>query len=196
MAEEETKSSSRAAPEASDEQSGRAREGDEDAQAREGDEHVEARGGGEDAEAREADDDAQAREGDEDPEAHEDDEHTGGREENGGGDRDEQSVAAPSLGPKTTIEREPVEERLARHEQSQVDAMGLDKRRPVIGQSYGPGKARQFAVYLGFLAVVAALVVGGIILVGSLDKPVGKDVPNSAPWAKHGVKQIKPKPIQ
>jgi hypothetical protein len=89
-----------------------------------------------------------------------------------------------------------VEERLARHEQSEVDAMGLDKRRPVIGQSYGPSKARQFAVYLGFLAVVAALVVGGIILVGNLDKPVGKDVPNSAPWAKHGVKQIKPKPIQ
>jgi len=160
MAEEETKSSSRAAPQASDEESGRARGDDGEAEAREGDEHA------------------------------------GDREENDGGDRDGQSVAAPSLGPKTTIEREPVEERLARHEQSQVDAMGLDKRRPVIGQSYGPGKARQFAVYLGFLAVVAALVVGGIILVGSLDKPVGKDVPNSAPWAKHGVKQIKPKPIQ
>jgi hypothetical protein len=196
MAEEETKTSSHAARQASDEESGRAREGAEDTQASQGDEHAEAHRGHDDAQAREADDDAQAREGDEDPEAHEDDEHAGGREENGGGDRDGQSVAAPSLGPKTTIEREPVEERLARHEQSQVDAMGLDKRRPVIGQSYGPGKARQFAVYLGFLAVVAALVVGGIILVGSLDKPVGKDVPNSAPWAKHGVKQIKPKPIQ
>jgi hypothetical protein len=128
--------------------------------------------------------------------AREADEPAGGREENGGGDRAEQQVSAPSLGPKTTIEREPAEERLARHEQSEVDAMGLDKRRPVIGQSYGPSKARQFAVYLGFLAVVAALVVGGIILVGNLDKPVGKDVPNSAPWAKHGVKQIKPRPIQ
>jgi hypothetical protein len=137
-----------------------------------------------------------AREADEPAEGRKDDEHTEGRDENGGSDREEQQVSAPSLGPKTTIEREPVEERLARHEQSEVDAMGLDKRRPVIGQSYGPSKARQFAVYLGFLAVVAALVVGGIILVGNLDKPVGKDVPNSAPWAKHGVKQIKPKPIQ
>jgi hypothetical protein len=120
-----------------------------------------------------------------------------GDPENGNGrDRPEQSISAPSLGPNTVIEREPVEERLARHEQSEVDAMGLDKRRSVVGQGYGPSKARQFAVYLGFLAVLAALVVGGIILVNNLDSPVGKDVPHSAPWAKPGVKQTEPKPIQ
>jgi len=113
-----------------------------------------------------------------------------------GGERAEQNVSAPSLGPNTVIEREPVEERLARHEQSTEDAMGLDKRRSVVGQSYGPSKSRQLVVYLGFLAVVVALVVGGIILVGSLDTSVGKDVPNSAPWAKQGAKQINPKPIQ
>jgi hypothetical protein len=105
-------------------------------------------------------------------------------------------VAAPSVGPNTVIEREPVEERLGRHEQSEVDALGLDKRRPVIGQSYGPSKARQFALYGIFLAVVAALVIGGIVLIGKLDTPVGKNVPNSAPWSKPGVKQVKPKPIQ
>ena len=105
-------------------------------------------------------------------------------------------VAAPSVGPNTVIEREPVEERLARHEQSEVDAMGLDKRRPVVGQSYGPSKARQLALYGIFLAVVAALVIGGIILVGKLDTGVGKHVPHSAPWSKPGVKQLKPKPIQ
>lgn len=112
------------------------------------------------------------------------------------GDGGEQKVAAPSMGPNTVVEREPVEERLARHEQSEVDAMGLEKRRPVIGQSYGPSKARQLGLYGVFLAVVAALVVGGIILIGKLDTPVGKDVPHSAPWSKPGVKQIKPKPIQ
>ena len=117
-------------------------------------------------------------------------------EETKNGERGEQSIAAPSLGPNTMIEREPVEERLARHEQSEVDAMGLDKRRSVVGQSYGPSKARQLVVYLVFLAVVAALVVGGIILVNNLDTSVGKDVPHSAPWANPGAKQIKPKPIQ
>lgn len=120
----------------------------------------------------------------------------GGGGSNGDEQRAEQRIAAPSLGPNTVIEREPVEERLARHEQSSEDAMGLDKRRSVVGQSYGPSKARQLAVYLGFLAIVAALVVGGIILVGALDTGVGKDVPNSAPWSKPGVKQHVPKPIQ
>jgi hypothetical protein len=113
-----------------------------------------------------------------------------------GGKRDEQQISAPSLGPNTVIEREPVEERLARHEQSEVDAMGKDKRRPVVGESHGPSTGRQLALYGAFLAVLAVLVVGGFILVGSLDKSVGKDVPNSAPWSEPGAKQIKPKPIQ
>jgi predicted MPP superfamily phosphohydrolase len=113
-----------------------------------------------------------------------------------GADRDEQKVSAPSLGPNTVIEREPVEERLARHDQSEEDAMGRDKRRPVVGQSHGPSVARQLALYGVFLAVLAGLLVGGFILVGSLDKSVGKDVPNSAPWAKPGAKQVQPKPIQ
>src|SRR5215216_7967360 len=102
----------------------------------------------------------------------------------GDGRRDEQKISAPSLGPNTVIEREPVEERLARHDQSEVDAMGEDKRRPVVGQSYGPSKTRQLVVYGVFLAVVAAIAVGGFILIGKLDTSVGKDVPNSAPWSK------------
>ena len=118
------------------------------------------------------------------------------RDDANGSDRPEQQVSAPSLGPNTVIEREPVEERLARHEQSEVDAMGLDKRRGVVGESFGPSKTRQLAVYVAFLAVVAVLVVGGFLLVGALDTSVGKDVPNSAPWAKQDAKQIKPKPIQ
>src|SRR5215217_8587954 len=112
-----------------------------------------------------------------------------------GGDRPEQQISAPSLGPNTVIEREPVEERLARHDQSPNDAMGLDKRRSVVGERVGPSKTRQLAVYVGFLAVLAALVVGGLILIGSLDTSVGKDVPCSAPWCKDQPKQINPKPI-
>jgi hypothetical protein len=104
-------------------------------------------------------------------------------------------LTAPSVGPNTVIDREPPEERLAKHEQSDVDAMGMDKRRPVIGQSYGPSKARQLGLYAIFLAVVAALLVGAILLIGHFDKPVDK-VPNSAPWAQPGVKQHQPKPIQ
>src|SRR3954452_1846588 len=102
-----------------------------------------------------------------------------GRESGTGAGRAEQQISAPSLGPHTVIEREPVEERLARHEQSEVDAMGKDKRRSVVGHSYGPSKTRQLALYGVFLAVVAALVIGVIFLVGQFDTPVGKDVPCS-----------------
>ena len=109
--------------------------------------------------------------------------------------RREQKLTAPSLGPNTLIEREPVEKRLAKHEQSEVDARGLDKRRRVVGQSYGPSKARQLGMYAIFLAVATAVVIGGIVLIGKLDTGVGKNVPHSAPWSKPGIRQIKPKPI-
>ena len=105
-------------------------------------------------------------------------------------------IAAPSVGPNTVIEREPVEERLAKHDQSELDARGLDKRRQVVGQSYGPSKARQLGMYAIFLAVATTVVIGGIVLIGKLDTGVGKKVPHSAPWSKPGVRQIKPKPIQ
>jgi hypothetical protein len=113
-----------------------------------------------------------------------------------GGERREQQITAPSLGPNTVIEREPVEERLARHEQSESDAMGKDKRRAVVGRRHGPSKTRQLALYGAFLLVLVALFVGGLFLVGTLDTGVGKDVPNTAPWAKQDARQIQPKPIQ
>ena len=47
-------------------------------------------------------------------------------------------TTAPSIGPNTTFEKDDPEERLARHEQSDVDAMGLDKRREVIGGTTAP----------------------------------------------------------
>jgi hypothetical protein len=77
-----------------------------------------------------------------------------------------------------------------------VDAMGEDKRRPVVGKTYGPTKARQLVLYGIFLALVVALAIGGKLLVDSLDTPVGKNIPNSAPWAQPNAKQHPPKPLQ
>jgi hypothetical protein len=103
-------------------------------------------------------------------------------------------TTAPSIGPHTVIDREPAEDRLARHEQSDVDAMGLDKRREVMGQSYGPSFARQAGMYGIFLAVVAALVIGGKVLADKLDEPP-KTNPDVAPWAAADAQQRKPAPI-
>jgi hypothetical protein len=101
---------------------------------------------------------------------------------------------APSIGPNTVIEREDPEERLARHEQSEQDAMGLDKRREVIGGRYSPTLARQLTMYGIFVAVVAAIGIGLFVLVSDLDRPP-KNYPDKAPWAQADAPNVKPPPL-
>lgn len=113
----------------------------------------------------------------------------------GPGHRDEAEITGPSLGPHTVIEREPVEQRLARHEQSPIDALGKDKRREVVGHSYGPSKTRQLTLYGLFVAVVLALAIGVKLLADQLDKPPDQISP-TAPWAQPDAKQHPPKPLQ
>jgi hypothetical protein len=98
---------------------------------------------------------------------------------------------APSIGPHTEIEHEDPEERLARHEQSDVDAMGLDKRREVVGGRYGPSVARQVTLYGIFVAVVVALGIGFKLLADELDEPP-KNYEDTAPWAEPDARQIPP----
>ena len=112
-----------------------------------------------------------------------------------GGDDEDFHPTAPSLGPHTEIEREPVEERLARHEQSDVDAMGKDKRRAVIGQSYGPSVARQATLYGIAVAAIILLAIGFKLLVSSQDKFPSK-VEAKAPWSQQDARQVPPKPLQ
>jgi hypothetical protein len=98
------------------------------------------------------------------------------------GDKPANEITAPSIGPNTVIEKESAEERLAKHEQSDVDAMGLDKRRGVVGQKYGASFAKQATVYGVFLVVLVALVVGGKLAIDELDKgPTHNE--DQAPWA-------------
>jgi hypothetical protein len=115
-------------------------------------------------------------------------------EKTGGGSR-EQQITAPSLGPNTVIEREPVEERLARHEQSEVDARGKDKRRSVVGNSYGPSKTRQATLYGIAVGVVVLLAIGGKLLADKLDQPPDH-ITAKAPWAQPDAPQRPPEPLQ
>jgi hypothetical protein len=96
---------------------------------------------------------------------------------------------APSIGPNTVIEHEEPEERLARHEQSDTDAMGLDKRRQVIGGSYSPSVGRQATLYGVFVAVVVALAIGFKLLADKLDEPPAHNQ-DRAPWSQPGAPQI------
>jgi hypothetical protein len=99
---------------------------------------------------------------------------------------------APSIGPHTTFDKTPASERLAGHEQSDTDAMGLDKRRQVIGGRYSASLTRQIVTYAIFILVVAGAAFGLKTLADDLDEPP-KKVADEAPWAGS---ERKPPPLQ
>lgn len=78
---------------------------------------------------------------------------------------------------------------------SDVDAMGQDKHRSVIGHAYGPSKARQFAYYAVFVAFIAALYFGAKIAVDELDKAPTHNAAK-APWAQPDAPQRAPQKFQ
>ncbi len=106
--------------------------------------------------------------------------------ERGSSEDDEENVSgitAPSIGPHTTLEHVPPEERLDLDKISDVDAMGLDKRRQIGGKRYGASPAKQAAVYGGALAVIVGLLIGGKLLTDELDKAPPEGEGPEAPWA-------------
>jgi hypothetical protein len=115
-------------------------------------------------------------------------------DESADGEEDISDTPAPSVGPHTKFEKDDPEERLARHDQSSVDAMGLDKRREVIGGSYSPSLGRQLTMYGIFIAVVAGIVVGFLVLANNLDQPPEK-YEDLAPWSQADAREIPPAPI-
>jgi hypothetical protein len=78
---------------------------------------------------------------------------------------------------------------------SREDAMGRDKRRQVVGHSYGPSKARQLAYYGIFVAFVVLAYIGARIAIDELDK-APKNNPDQAPWSKPDSPQTPPQRFQ
>jgi hypothetical protein len=109
------------------------------------------------------------------------------------GEIDASGITAPSIGPHTTIEHVPPEERLDMDQISDVDAMGLDKRRQVGGKRYGASPAKQLAVYGGALAVIVALFIGAKLLTDELDKAPAEGEVEPAVWTQG--EQKAPAPI-
>jgi hypothetical protein len=99
---------------------------------------------------------------------------------------------APSIGPNTTFDKRPASERLDGHDQSDLDAMGLEKRRQVVGGQYSASLTRQIVTYAIVVAVVIGAAFGLKALAHNLDQPPAK-VADQAPWT--GSDQ-KPSPLQ
>jgi hypothetical protein len=70
----------------------------------------------------------------------------------------------------------------ARQTPSHVDAMGQDKRRQVVGHSYGPSRRSQIMFFVAVAAVAVVIVGGWLVLVGLFDKPP-THFKDSAPWS-------------
>jgi hypothetical protein len=122
----------------------------------------------------------------------EDERNTGGNGERFRSDTGEPT--APSIGAHTKIEHTPPEERLAGHEHSTEDAMGLDKRRAVKGETYGPTKTRVIMSFVVFFAIVGVIFIGLLFLVDRLDQPPDT-VEAQAPWSASEAEQHPPVPI-
>jgi hypothetical protein len=78
---------------------------------------------------------------------------------------------------------------------SDVDAMGQDKKRSVVGQGYGPSRGRQLLYYGLFLAALVALYFGAQFAISELDKAPKND-PAAAPWSQEAAPQESPKQFQ
>ena len=74
---------------------------------------------------------------------------------------------------------------------SDLDAMGKDKRRQVVGHSYGPSRRQQ----LGFFAIVGMVVLiiyfGAKLMVAEFDQPPATNS-DAAPWSKADAPQLPP----
>ena len=89
---------------------------------------------------------------------------------------------APSSANIESLEKMDASEEAKAHRPSDVDAMGQDKRRQVIGHTYGPSRRSQL-MFFAAVAVVLVLVVGGYMAaIAAFDQP--KDsYADRAPWS-------------
>jgi outer membrane biosynthesis protein TonB len=99
------------------------------------------------------------------------------------------SKAAPPARPSQQAREAQQPRQPAPSERSDVDAMGQDKHRQVVGQRYGASRARQFAYYGIFIAFVVGAYLGLSALADSLDKAPARD-PDKAPWSKPDSPQV------
>jgi hypothetical protein len=89
---------------------------------------------------------------------------------------------APSAANIQDLEKFEPSEEAKRHEPSDVDAMGQDKRRQVVGHSYGPSARSQIMFFVLVGGVIAVILGGWLVLVAAFDKPPNH-FKDTAPWS-------------
>src|SRR3954464_10914806 len=90
---------------------------------------------------------------------------------------------APSAANIMDLEKFEASEEAKQHEPSTVDARGQDKRRQVVGHSYGPSARSQIMFFVAVGVVVVVVVGGWLGLVSLFDNPP-THFEDQAPWSK------------
>jgi hypothetical protein len=96
---------------------------------------------------------------------------------------------------ESASEREPVnEDQEATESPGDVDAIGNDKRRAVVGQQYGASARKQLTVYGIFIAVVVGLAILFLTVVSNVDN---REIPleDTAPWTQASASQEPPRDV-
>jgi hypothetical protein len=89
---------------------------------------------------------------------------------------------APSAADIDKLEKFEPSEEAKRHEPSDVDAMGQDKRRQVVGHSYGPSRSSQLMFFVAVATMLVVVVGGWLALVAAFDNPP-EPFSERAPWS-------------
>jgi hypothetical protein len=100
----------------------------------------------------------------------------------GSGEESPTRGTAPSAADITKLEKFEPSEEAKRHTPSDVDAMGQDKRRKVVGNTYGPTRRSQIMFFVAVAAVLVVIVGGWLTLVSIFDKPP-THFSDQAPWS-------------
>lgn len=75
------------------------------------------------------------------------------------------------------------------HEPSHTDAMGHDKRRQVVGHSYGPSRRSQILFFVAVGVILVVIIGGWTLAVAAFDQPPDSN-PDEAPWSEADAPQI------
>jgi hypothetical protein len=96
---------------------------------------------------------------------------------------------APSAADISKLEKFEGSEEAKAHEPSQTDAMGNDKRREVVGHSYGPSRRSQIMFFIAVGAILVVIIGGWTLAVAAFDQPPDSN-PDKAPWSAADAEQI------
>jgi hypothetical protein len=99
---------------------------------------------------------------------------------------------APSSPDLDSLERFEPAEKGEKTRPSETDAMGKDKRREVVGHSYGPTKRSQIMFFVAVGAILVVIIGGWTLAVAAFDQPPDSN-PDKAPWSAADAPQKAPR---